>query len=90
MEIFDKTKKFTDLGISQDIADVLDKFNFKHPTQIQSQSLPYSLQGKDIIGLAETGSGKTLAFLLPILEDLLKKPRSYHSLVLSPTRELSQ
>jgi ATP-dependent RNA helicase DDX47/RRP3 len=46
------------------------------------------LEGKDIIGLAETGSGKTLSFLLPIIENLLKSPSPYYSLILSPTREL--
>jgi ATP-dependent RNA helicase DDX47/RRP3 len=35
--------------------------------------LPYTLEGKDIIALAETGSGKTLAFALPILQSLLDK-----------------
>jgi len=29
--------------------------------------LPYTLKGKDIIGLAETGSGKTAAFAIPII-----------------------
>ena len=62
--------------------------NFKNPTKIQAESIPYSLQGKDIIGLAETGSGKTLAFLLPLIQDLMTNTKSYHSLILSPTREL--
>jgi len=33
--------------------------------------LPFTLEGRDIIALAETGSGKTLAFALPILQSLL-------------------
>lgn len=51
-------------------------------------SLPYSLKGRDIIGLAETGSGKTLAFLLPMIEQLLKNPSPYFCLIIAPTREL--
>lgn len=52
------------------------------------KSLPYSLQNRDIIGLAETGSGKTLAFALPIIQELLKNPQPYFALVLAPSREL--
>lgn len=50
--------------------------------------MPYTLQGKDIIALAETGSGKTLAFALPILQSLLDRPTSFFALVLAPAREL--
>lgn len=49
------------------------KLNYKQPTPIQQQSLPYTLKGKDIIALAETGSGKTLAFITPIIQKLLEK-----------------
>jgi len=37
-----------------------------------------------------TGSGKTAAFLLPILQQLLDRPRgTTRALVLAPTRELA-
>jgi ATP-dependent RNA helicase DDX10/DBP4 len=61
-------------------------------TDIQAKSLPYSLQGKDVLGAARTGSGKTLAFLIPVLETLLRKkwgPQDgLGALIISPTREL--
>ncbi|KAL8140444.1 hypothetical protein V2J09_006465 [Rumex salicifolius] len=44
---------------------------------------------KDIIGLAQTGSGKTGAFALPVLQALLKYPKSLFCCVISPTRELA-
>ncbi|CAG8661421.1 6218_t:CDS:2, partial [Acaulospora colombiana] len=60
---------------------------------IQARSLPYSLQGKDVLGAARTGSGKTLAFLIPVLENLLRNkwgPQDgLGALIISPTRELA-
>ncbi|CAK7274154.1 RNA-dependent ATPase [Sporothrix epigloea] len=49
---------------------------YKAPTPIQSASWPYTLGGRDLVGIAETGSGKTMAFALPCIEALqsLKKP----------------
>jgi len=62
---------------------------FKAPSPIQCEAIPWALQGRDIIGLAETGSGKTAAFGLPILHRLLEKPSPLFALVVSPTRELA-
>ena len=62
--------------------------NFKYPTKIQKEVLPYALQKKDIIGLAETGSGKTLAFGIPVIQSLLENPQPFYALVMAPTREL--
>jgi len=44
------------------------------PTEIQRESIGYSLRGEDILGAAKTGSGKTLAFLIPVskLLEILK------------------
>jgi superfamily II DNA/RNA helicase len=39
----------------------------KNPTKIQAESLPYTLKGRDMIGLAETGSGKTASFAIPVI-----------------------
>lgn len=87
-DLFDTSASFKDFEISHDIVEVLDRLNYKYPTKIQRESLPYGLKGRDMIALAETGSGKTLAFALPVIEALLKNPRPYFALVLAPTREL--
>jgi ATP-dependent RNA helicase DDX47/RRP3 len=65
--IYDKTKTFKDLGVCDELIDTCVKLGYKHPSKIQCESLPYTLNGRDIIGLAETGSGKTAAFALPII-----------------------
>ena len=67
---------------------------YVRPTPIQEKAIPYLLEGKDLIGIAQTGTGKTAAFMLPILDHLLRERRPRHighprALVLSPTRELA-
>ena len=80
---------FTALGVCDELATAAAALGWKGPSEIQAQSIPQALQGKDVIGLAQTGSGKTGAFALPILQELLDKPQAFFALVLSPTRELA-
>ena len=58
---------FEELGVCPEICEAVKKMGYKHPSKIQTESLPYTLKGKDIIGLAETGSGKTAAFAIPVI-----------------------
>ncbi|KAI3399590.1 hypothetical protein diail_6229 [Diaporthe ilicicola] len=69
---------------------------FTTPTPIQAASWPFSLSGRDVVGIAETGSGKTYAFSLPCVEALLSLPKPDNSrtaharaVIVSPTRELA-
>ncbi|HSG48668.1 MAG TPA: DEAD/DEAH box helicase [Longimicrobiales bacterium] len=66
------------------------ELGFSTPTPVQTQAIPYALQGRDLLACAATGSGKTAAFLLPIMHQLLESPRgTTRGLVLAPTRELA-
>ena len=80
---------FASLGVIPPLVEACTSLGWHKPTHIQSASLPHSLNGRDVIGLAETGSGKTAAFALPILQSLLAHPQPFHSLILAPTRELA-
>ena len=80
---------FQSLGLSEPLCEACKEMGFTKPTPIQQEALPWALQGRDIIGLAETGSGKTAAFGLPVLHRLLEKPQPMFCLVISPTRELA-
>ncbi len=69
----------------------ISKAGYLQPTEIQAQTIPAVLAGRDVLGLAQTGTGKTAAFALPILERLLDGPRKkLRALILSPTRELAE
>ena len=60
------------------------------PTPIQAEAIPHALRGRDLLACAATGSGKTAAFLLPVLHQIVDRPRGKtRALVLAPTRELA-
>ena len=82
-------KSFRSIGVCREICISAKKLKWKQPTKIQTECIPHIFMGKDVIALAETGSGKTGAFAIPIIQSLLSKPIAYHSLVISPTRELA-
>eukprot|EP00940_MAST-03C_sp_MAST-3C-sp2_P001122 g1122.t1 len=80
---------FESLGVLKPICEAAALLKWTRPTPIQKESLPYSLNDRDIIGVAETGSGKTGAFAIPVLQALLQKPSRMFAIVLAPTRELA-
>jgi ATP-dependent RNA helicase RhlE len=86
---------FIDLPIIEPILRALDAEGYVHPTPIQAQSIPHTLQGRDMLGCAQTGTGKTAAFAVPILQRLMETRgpstgyRPIRSLILTPTRELA-
>jgi ATP-dependent RNA helicase DDX47/RRP3 len=84
------TSSFKDLGLIDPLLEALEQVKYATPTEIQQQSIPYALEGRDVIGVASTGSGKTAAFALPILQKLWEEPsRRLFACVLAPTRELA-
>lgn len=79
---------FSSLGVSPRFLGVLERLNFQVPTPIQVQAIPVSIEGKDLIGIAQTGTGKTLAFGVPMLQRL-SCMSGKKGIVILPTRELA-
>ncbi len=79
--------EFKDLGIQDDILEILNKAGFVTPTPIQHKVIPTGIDGKDIIGIAQTGTGKTLGFGIPMLHRI--RGNKGRALVVLPTRELA-
>ncbi|WP_420840171.1 DEAD/DEAH box helicase [Corynebacterium meitnerae] len=84
-----QTSGFDGLDLPGDVIDAVKKVGFETPSQIQTQTIPLLMEGRDVVGLAQTGTGKTAAFALPILARIDKKARHPQALVLAPTRELA-
>lgn len=80
--------RFADFLIAQKIKDNIFQKGYDRPTPIQDEVIPYVLEGRDVIGLANTGTGKTGAFLIPLINKVLYN-RSQKVLILTPTRELA-
>lgn len=79
---------FDTLGLPENLLKSIAKNGFTTPTPIQAQSIPFALDGRDILGSAATGTGKTAAFAIPMIVKLMNNPKSM-ALVMTPTRELA-
>lgn len=82
-------KLFEDLGLSSQLTTTIKGMGFTRPTQIQGESIPHIISGRDVIGESETGSGKTLAFGCGIIEQVIPGA-GLQALILAPTRELAE
>ena len=87
---------FGALGVPAPLVAVLDAQGKTEAFPIQVDTLPDTMNGRDVLGRGKTGSGKTLAFAIPIVSRLGGKLAGGQrragrplALVLAPTRELA-
>jgi len=80
---------FSTLNLSDALLKAIAALGFEVPSPIQQQTIPWMLQKRDMIALAQTGTGKTAAFGLPILQNLEPTLTGPQALILAPTRELA-
>ena len=84
---------FKTLGLAESLLKAVEDQGYTDPTPIQQKSIPFILQGRDVLGSAQTGTGKTAGFTLPMLQLLNKNlgnhKRPIRALILTPTRELA-
>ncbi|KPM38614.1 ATP-dependent RNA helicase ROK1 [Neonectria ditissima] len=96
-------------GISRQVAENLATQSYRMPTEVQMGSLPLLLDsavalkdedgldgGVDFLAVAPTGSGKTISFLIPAINNIMRRRGSedlqesheLEAIVVAPTREL--
>lgn len=87
MELQENT--FEKFELNRQLLNAISDAGYTVPTPIQEKTIPLTLKGHDVLGIAQTGTGKTAAYLLPILMKIKyaqgKLPRC---LIFAPTREL--
>ncbi|MWV50939.1 DEAD/DEAH box helicase [Rathayibacter sp. VKM Ac-2803] len=87
---------FSALGVPAPLVAALTANGITEPFPIQVDTLPDTLNGRDVLGRGKTGSGKTLAFAIPMIARLggslaggRRRPGRPLGLILAPTRELA-
>ena len=85
--------KFADLALHPEVQQAITAIGYESPSPIQEQAIPFLLEGRDVLGVAQTGTGKTAAFALPLLSKMIEagatKGKKPQLLCLAPTRELA-
>ncbi|HIU64480.1 MAG TPA: DEAD/DEAH box helicase [Candidatus Avacidaminococcus intestinavium] len=81
-------ENFGELLLDKKIVTALTDMGFEEPSPIQRETIPFVLEGNDVIGQAQTGTGKTAAFGIPIIQNIADS-RHIQALIMTPTRELA-
>ena len=82
--------KFNDLGLDKRLMAGIQSAGYTTLTPIQNKAIPFAIEGRDLLGLAQTGTGKTAAFAIPLLQKLSAGyTGKIKALVIAPTRELA-
>ncbi|MCU0428946.1 MAG: DEAD/DEAH box helicase [Cytophagaceae bacterium] len=80
---------FSGFALNRQLLTAIEELGFAEPTEIQHKTIPVTLAGHDVLGIAQTGTGKTAAYLLPVLMKVkFAQGLMPRALVLVPTREL--
>jgi superfamily II DNA/RNA helicase len=82
--------KFPEFKLNDHILEAISYMGFDEATPVQVKTIPYIIDGEDLIACAQTGTGKTAAFVLPVLDKLSQeKETALSTLIIAPTRELA-
>jgi superfamily II DNA/RNA helicase len=98
--LYGEETSFMSSGMTTELADAMQASGKRLPTIIQKKCYGVITSRQNVIVGAETGSGKTLAYLLPIIDQILRKSlerdptevapiRSYpNAIIVVPNKEL--
>ena len=87
-EVYVAINRFEDFPIAEELKARISQRGYVTPTPIQDKTIPFVLEGRDVVGIAQTGTGKTGAFLIPLIHKTLID-RRHTTLIITPTRELA-
>ena len=62
--------RFAELTMHKRLKEAMAHLDYTEMTEVQAQTIPYALIGRDLAVASKTGSGKTLAYLIPLMHRL--------------------
>ncbi len=80
---------FGQFSLSPETLKSIEAKGYATPTEVQLESIPLALAGKDLVVQSRTGTGKTAAFGIPLVERIDPGREVVQALVLAPARELA-
>jgi ATP-dependent RNA helicase RhlE len=87
--ITDTENTFEKFELNRQLLNAIADAGYTIPTPIQEKTIPLTLKGHDVLGIAQTGTGKTAAYLLPVLMNIKYAQGTLpRCLIFAPTREL--
>jgi len=72
------------------LKSIYGELNFEYPSPIQSVGTMPVIEGRDALVQAQAGTGKTATYMIAALQKTNPAIRGCQTIVLSPTRELSE
>jgi len=82
--------KFEQMDLKKNVLRGIFAYGYEYPSAIQKKAIPAFISGEDLIAQAQSGTGKTAAFSVSILQCLDEEDESLQSIIVSPTRELTE
>lgn len=79
---------FSNLKLSDKSLRSVKNYGYESATEVQQNTIPKIIEGKNLIIRSQTGTGKTAAFSIGIMERI-SLGKTARALVLVPTRELA-
>jgi ATP-dependent RNA helicase RhlE len=86
--VYVATNSFAGLELDERLKKNIITAGYTELTPVQDESIPYVLNGRDLVGIANTGTGKTAAFIIPLLNKVVLD-KNQKVLIVAPTRELA-
>lgn len=62
--------------LEDELRRAIREAGFEHPSEVQSEAIPYAIEGNDILCQAQSGMGKTAVFVISILNQVRPSTRS--------------
>ncbi len=90
VEVAPRAPAYGDLpAVDERLASAMKRRGILQPYSHQAQAMEGLLRGENVVVATPTASGKSLCYIIPVLEEILRKPEA-RALFLYPTKALAQ